>query len=499
MNMESAPSKTGLERNSSPALIGQAARSFKWSILYNTIPRLVTPFSTMILAAILTPADFGLVAISTFVIALGRVVVDLGLGKTVIQRQTHIHESASVGLWVSMLISAGLYAILWITAPRLALAYDTTQVVGVIRVSAIALPLYALMTIPKALLQRDMQFSHLFWVNISFLIVQAIMSVILAFLGSGYWSMIWGQLIGLGASVVLAWRLGNWRPSITSDWSLLRPMLGFSVWVMLSGFQNWLNLYADNAIAGLFLGVRSLGIYALGFNVATLIPTFLVASLDDVAYPTFCRLQENPREVGQALIKLQHLTAAVLFPLVLGLAATAGPLIHLLYGNKWAELGWVISILAILPGLVPIWSINQNAYQAIGNPALWTKLAGISLLFLIPLLWVVAPFGLIAFVLARFAGSLLLPLGNIFIGARHLGLNVGAQIRILSFPFWISLLMFGLVTLLVRFLSPFESWLGWVKLLSISLTGAITYLTLIRTFDRALWNQLYTNIRRVLS
>ena len=116
MSIPAAVSSNPIEFDNQAGLVNLAAQSVKWSFLYNIVPRLVTPFSTMILAALLTPVDFGLVAIATFVIALARIVVDLGLGKTVIQRQTHVNEAASISLWVSLLVSAGLYLTLWISA-----------------------------------------------------------------------------------------------------------------------------------------------------------------------------------------------------------------------------------------------------------------------------------------------------------------------------------------------------------------------------------------------
>src|SRR5919198_4964224 len=194
------------------SLVDQAASSVKWSILYNVIPRFVTPFSTMILAALLTPADFGLVAIATFINALSKILVDMGLGKAVIHRQTEVEEAASVSLWLSILLSFALYGLLWIAAPWIALAYHNDKVTNVVRVAAIFLPVGGLATIPKALLRRSMEFQKLFWVNSSFLILQAIASVILAFAGLGYWALIYGELTGLVISTAIVWMMARWRP-----------------------------------------------------------------------------------------------------------------------------------------------------------------------------------------------------------------------------------------------------------------------------------------------
>ena len=488
-----------IESDSQASLVNQAARSVKWSFLYNTVPRLVTPFSTMILAALLKPADFGLVAVSTFVIALARIVVDLGLGKTVIQRQTYIDEAASISLWVSLLVSAGLYLILWIAAPWIAVAYNSEQVTGVIRVAALALPLTASATIPKALLRRKLEFRSLFWVNSSFLIVQAVASVVLAAAGIGYWALILGPLVGMAISAGLAWEMVRWRPMITINWPVLRSMLGFSIWVMVSGFQNWLFSYADNVIAGLFLGMQGLGVYSLGFSIATLIPGFLEASLGDVAYPTFCKMQGNPRQVGENLVQLQALTGAILFPVALGLSAIAPSAVELLYGQKWLGLGTVIGILVIMPGLSCIWALNENAYQAVGRPDIWTKLAGFSLLALLPLLWVAAPYGLLVFTVVRFGGAWLLPLGNVLFGTRALRIGSKEQLRGFVSPLSFSLIMFVAVYLLRQQLSPFEGMMGWAKLLSIAAAGATVYLLLTRLGNRDLWNRLRLSLRQVLS
>lgn len=492
-----APEK--LEHDDQARLIQQAARSVKWSILYNTVPRLVTPFSTILLAALLTPSDFGLVAISTLIIAFARILVDLGLGKAVIQRQTFINESASISLWTSLLIAASLYFLLWFAAPWLSVVYNNSDVTNVIRVSACSLLIYASMTAPNALLRRRMEFRYLFWVETSLLVVQAVVSVLLALGGLGFWAIILGQLVGLTLSAILAWSLARWRPIFFMDRALLYSMLGFSVWIMVAGFQSWLFLYADKAIAGLFFPVHTLGVYSLGFNFATLIPTFLVASLTDVAYPVFCKLQDNPHGVGLNLIRLQALAGAVLFPVAFGLSAIASPMMQLLYGSKWEGLGMVISILAILPGLVPLWSLNESAYQAIGRPEVWTKLAGVSLLCLIPLLLISAPLGILVFVIARFLGALILPVGNFFMGARILGIGVKDQLKSFAFPIGCSMIMYISVIMLGLQLRPFEGIVGWVKLIFTVSVGAGIYVSLIWFFNRDLWRRLLVNTQRVLA
>jgi PST family polysaccharide transporter len=487
------------ETTTQRSLVDQAASSVKWSILYNVVPRFVTPFSTMILAALLTPADFGLVAIATLINALSKILVDMGLGKAVIHQQTDVEDAASVSFWLNTLMSVVLYGLLWLTAPWISLAYHNDKVTSVIRVAAIFLLLGGLSTIPKALLRRNMEFQQLFWVNSSFLIVQAVASVILALCRLGYWAIIYGELIGMLTSTVIVWSTVHWRPKFVIRFSAMRSMLNFSKWIMIAGLQNWMFLYADNAIAGLFLGVQGLGTYSLGFNIAILVPAFAAASIGDVAYPTFCKLQESPDEIGRNLITLQKFLGALLFPLALGLAALAPSIIKLLYGNRWQDLGSVIGLLILMPGLGYIWSLNEHAYQAVGRPDIWIRISTLSLFALCPILWIAAPHGLLVFTLARFGCGLLLPLGNLVFGARILGVEMRDQIKAVSTPFLFSLIIFLVAFLLIRQWSPIDGVWGWFKLCSIAAIAGIVYFLLLWRMDRKLWDKLFWGLRRMLA
>jgi len=229
------------------------------------------------------------------------------------------------------------------------------------------------------------------------------------------------------------------------------------------------------------------------------VPGFLGAAVGDVAYPTFCKLQETPREVGRNLVKLQALMAAVLFPIAFGISAIAPPAVQLLYGQKWQGLGTVIAILVIMPGLNGIWALGENAYQAVGRPDIWPKLAGISLLALLPLLWVTAPYGLLVFTLARFGGAWILPLGNVLFGARTLDIGIREQLEGLLSPLFFSVIMYLAISLLIEQLSPLTGMGGWFKLLSIIAAGALIYMLLVWQGNRELWNRLRLSVRQVLS
>jgi O-antigen/teichoic acid export membrane protein len=479
-------------------LFRQAVGSVKWTLLGSLLPRTISPIIALALAAILAPADFGIVAVSMLIIALAQIIVGLGLGPALIQRRTMVIEAASTAFWMSLSVACVLYGVLWFSAPWVARIYHIPLVADVVRVSGITLILFAMGTVPSALLQRNLEFRKIFWVESLSQVVGVGISLVLALNGAGVWALVFGPLIGAAIRTVLAWGFSGWHPSFSVSRALLRPLTDFGLWMMGSGFLSWLFLYADNAIAGYFFGGVGLGIYSLGFNISNLLAGLVVPALSLVAYPTFCALQADHRDVGRALLQIHSLTAAVLFPLSFGISAVAVPAIALLYGARWQGLGELVSILAILPGASHLWSFNADAYRSIGRPDLWAKLSVLNVLILIPLLWLAGPYGFVSFTLARFAGAFIYPLLNMVMGGAALGISTRDQLRVLSKPFGCTAAMYVIATLMVKTQAPFEGIHGWLKLLGVIAVSASIYLVLLRIIGRELWNRLLLGARQVL-
>jgi len=480
-------------------IVDKAYRSVKWSALASVLPRFITPVSAMILAGLLTPNDFGIVAAAMLVVALAQVVVGLGMGAAVVQRQTAVEEAASIAFGLSVTMAVLLYGALWWLSPIIANFYQIPALVNVIRVAGLTLFLSALGSIPGALLQRRLDFRRLFWIGAVPQIVTAIVSVAFALMGGGYWALVLGQLVGLAINGVLVWRASAWRPRRIFEGALVRSLFVFGLWIMVSSFQSWLFLSGDNAIAGYFFGAQGLGVYALGFNIANLLPGMIVAPLAAVAYPAFCALQhEGARAVGLSLLKVQTTAAMALTPICFGLSAVAVPLVSLLYGDKWPGLGMVIQWLVIMPGLSNLWSLNADAYRAINHPEVWTKVGAASLLVLIPLLIVAGSYGPGTFVAARFIGAFTLPLFNIWAATQVLRISVREQLRSLFAPFGLTIIMYAVVLVVSSALSPFEGLTGWAKLAAIVLAGVSVYGATLRLIRRDLYQQLVASVRRVL-
>lgn len=481
-------------------VVDKAYKSVKWVILSSILPRLITPISTLVLAALLIPRDFGVVAAATVVIALAQILMNMGIGLAIIQRREEVSEAATLALGLNVFVALGLYAILWVISPEIARAYHTPELATVLRVVSLSLILSSLLATPMALLQKEMAFRRLFWIGATPLVVGACVSVGVAAFGGGYWALVAGNLAGLGINLGLAWKACRWRPRAPINLRLLPELFRFSLWITISSLLSWLFLYADNALAGYFFGASVLGAYALGFNLANLMPALILAPLSSVAYPAFCALQnEGPREIGLKLVKVFSEASAVVIPVCLGASALAVSAVRLLYGDRWPGLGMTIQWMAIMPGISNLWSLYADAFRSVGRPDVWAKLAFVSVAFLFALIFLAGRSNFPAFVVARSAGAWLYPVLSVLVARRILKITIREQLRALGASVFLSLLMYAVVLAFLRIYPVGMGLAGWGGLAAALVLGVFVYGIFMRVLKPGLYNQLSSSVRRALS
>jgi O-antigen/teichoic acid export membrane protein len=481
-----------------PQIMQQAVQSIKWAGLLQLLPRLVTPVTTMVLAALLVPDDFGVVAAATLILSLANIVIGMGFGATVVQRRTKVDETATMAFWMSLFLALLIYGILWLLSPVIALFYKIAPLENVLRVIGLSLIISAFSTIPNALLQRELKFKKLFFVGVLPQIINGVISVFLAVLKFGYLSLVIGNLAGLLVGVTLSWVFSRWKPIFYWKGDHLKSIFGFSFWVMLSNFQSWFFLYGDNALAGYFFGSKGLGQYSLGFNIATLFSGMIISPISSIIYPAFSRLSQT-RSIGNEFIKVQSVASSILFPVCFGLSALASPIVTILYGNKWPELGMIIQVISILPGITYVWSLYADAFRAIGHPETWTKTSILGMIVLFPLLIWTGNIGFKEFVIARAIGAMVVPAACWFVSRRLLLISLKEQLNGFFTPLLSSLFMFIFIVMMITLLAPFNGVLGVIKLGIISVIGFGIYVSMIRFLNKALFMQTYSIVLRTIS
>jgi len=476
----------------------KAIKSVKWTALSEIASRSIQPIVTLILARLLTPADFGVVGVAMIAIGLAQIFQDFGLGKTLIQRETEVQKSANIVFWTNLTLSIVIYFIIFLSAPLLSKFFHEPKVIDVLRVLCLQIILSSFVSVHQALSQRNFEFKQLFFIRLSSAIVPGFVSIPLALLGYGVWSLVFGTLAGAVAQVFIFWRASQWRPKFSYDVQLAKQLFGFSAWVVLEAFLGWLIMWGDSIVLGHFLGVKELGVYRVGVTFLMLVFGIFFNPLLPVAYSAFSRLQSNPEELKQSFLKMTKLIASISLPIGVGLAILAQPISSIIFGQKWEGIEIVIMILGLQNAIGWTVGLNNETFRAIGRPDVNAKLLFTSLISYIPVYVLAAPYGLSTFCIARLAVTIIGIALHIFFANRVLKLSFTYLYRCMISPLIGSFMIGVIVYSILHITGIFHGWQGGLKILEIIFIGGSTYFFILRLLERDRTNQLFLILLKVI-
>lgn len=375
----------------------------KWSLLTEAIPKIISPLVVVVLARLLTPSDYGVVAAAVIVISFCRVFWEAGMGKALIQRQSDVDIAADVAFWVNMGLSLLVSSLLFILAHAIALYFfHDLRVSTVIKVLTLQIILGALSSVPTALLQRELMYKQLFWVQFTTVAVPAFFSIPLAWNGLGYWALVVGTVVGQAGQVLILWNATTWRPSFRFPRNIAHEIVPFGAWVATDGLLGWFYVWGDSLIVGFFFGASTLGLYRLGNTLVLTIFGVLINSITPVIYNALSQsfYDQKMDDLRAMLLKAQAALFTLALPAGIGLLFF-GDLIPLFIGKQWKGIGPIISILGMKESLTWLTGINSDGYKAAGRPDIYTKILAFALVYHIPIYYIFVQYGLEVFLWSR--------------------------------------------------------------------------------------------------
>lgn len=316
--------------------------------------------STVVLARLLTPADFGLIAMVTAVTGFAGMFKDLGLSMATVQRAEITHEQISNLFWVNVGVSLLIALITVAFAPLIAWFYGDSRLTAIAAALSVALIFGGLGVQHLALLQRQMRFTALAAIQTISALVGVAAGIGAALLGAGYWSLVIMQIAGPFAKMIGAWLACRWRPGWLVRRSGVRGMLAFGV--NITGF-NALNYFArnlDDILIGWRWGAETLGFYSKAYSLMMLPLSQINSPVSSVAIPALSRLQDDPERYRQYYLRAISVVAFVTMPGMAFLVVMSRQVILAVLGPQWTEAARIFMILA-LAGLV----------QPLGNTTGW--------------------------------------------------------------------------------------------------------------------------------
>lgn len=322
-----------------------------------------------ILARLLSPSDFGMMGIIIVVIGFATMISDMGIGVAVIQRQDIItKEQLSTFFFLNVFIGIILLCgIGYLFSGIIASFFKNSDLVNLLRVTAVSFIIISLGQTFRTLLQKSMNFKALAKVEISGIIIYGISSITFALIGFGVWSLVFGFLIRQVAETVLLWIVTGFRPQFVFNLKQIKGLITFGMYVFGERIVNYLGSRVDYIIIGRFLGSEALGYYSLAYQLIIFPLQKISPVIGKVAFPAFSTIQGDNEKLRPGYLKGIKYVSLVAFPILAGLFSIAPEFIYVIYGEKWAPAILILQILCSVGMLKSIGTLVGTIYYSKGR------------------------------------------------------------------------------------------------------------------------------------
>jgi lipopolysaccharide exporter len=493
-------SQTGLESSEprDPGLDGRILRSSGWVAVSLAGKQVASVLSVLVLARLLEPEAFGLVALAWTVLAFAEQIQESGVGSALIYRRHEIHSAAASAFFWAPLASLILYAATFFLAPLLAHLLHSPDLVSVLRVLGLVLLLRGLMVVPAAILSRELDFRARAKGDVGAALVQAAVSVTLAFAGFDVWSLVLGALAAAATQDAILWTIVPWRPSPrAASRRMLVEMMRYGRYVSAGSILNVLDNTIDNITVARLLGTTALGYYSIAFRLATFPTSVIGYVVSRVMFPVYSMLQGDLQAVRRAYLQTLQRIAIVALPASVGVAVGAKPIVLALLGEKWLVTVTPLRILAFYGLLKTFIAPSGEVFKGIGKPHLGPLFSITHLALAVPILYVLtrslrldgAALGML--ILMATTG-----LPAMYLAMRLLGATVLDVARALATPILCSALLAAALTVL---LGATESLSPAISLLILVGGGFLVFGGAVALFARSVITPMWVSIRETRS
>ena len=404
----------------------------------------------IIMARMLTPNDYGLVGMLTVFIAVSQSLVDSGFSQALIRKQDRTETDNSTVFYFNLVVGIVLYGILFISAPFIAYFYNEPQLTSITRVIGLSILFNSLVVVQRALLTINIDFKTQAKAALTAAVISGAVGIWMASSGYGVWSIVSQQLINLGTNTLLLWVLSHWRPQLTYSWKSFHELFGFGSKLLASGLIETIyrNIYL--IIIGKVFSASDLGCYTRAHQFTDFPSANLTGIMQRVTYPVFCQIQNEEIKLSNAYRRFLRMAGFIIFPLMMGLAAVAEPLVLILLKEQWLFVSTLMSIISFSMMWYPIHAINLNLLQVKGRSDLFLKLEIYKKIIGVIILCITIPMGLVAMCIGGFFSSMIALIINTYYTGKLIHVGYFRQMRDLMPIFLLSVSMGAIVYLAIN-------------------------------------------------
>lgn len=426
----------------------KTAKGILWSAVERFSTQGVQFLFGILLARLLTPNDYGMIAMLTIFLAVSQTFIDSGFGNALIRKPDRNEADKSTVFFFNIFMAVACYCIIFIAAPFVAQFYGMPELVNILRVLAINLIIQAFGSIQQLNLTIDLNFKTLAKVSFIGTLIGGTAGLISAYRGLGVWSLVVQQMTTTSSKVILFWILAHWRPTTFFNKESFKKMFGFGSKLLASGLLNTLYDNVYDLIIGKAFSAATLGNYSRASHFANFPSSNISGIFQRVTFPVLSKIQDDHDKLRKGYLKFLNMATLVIFPLMIGLAALSKPFILLILTEKWSNVILILQIVCIAQMWYPVHAINLNILQVMGRSDLFLKLEIIKKIEGITVLCITLPHGIIAMCYGQWFNACFGLVVNTYYSGKLLNAGLLPQLK-MYIPTLLNSLVMGAICLSV--------------------------------------------------
>jgi O-antigen/teichoic acid export membrane protein len=478
-----------------PNIPRETMRGTFWGYLSFASGKLLNFIATLILARLLVPAQFGLIAYCTIAIQYLDIMNSAGIGSALISRKDKLEEAANSAFIANILLGFISYGVAWVAAPSVAAFFNEEQLVPLMRTLAIVLPIGGLDTVPFSMIMRSLRFRTKVIASISQSFIKGIISVVLALNGFGVWSLIWGQIAGDTLSTIILWSLANWRPTWKFDKSVTKEVIIFGTHIILVDIAGEVRNNIDYVIVGRVLGASLLGVYSLSYRIPELVIRSFDRVIGGVSFPLLARVQTDKVALKKSYLGYIRYISLFTFSIGIGIAIISRLFVDTFLSKDWQEVILPMALISISLGIISVGHIPGIFYKAIGRPDILNKLSLVKIPLIIVILLFATRWGIVGVAIGQIVFALFSVMLDSVVVSRIMDFSVVDTIGAL-FPSAVCSVSMLITTLPVLYFFHLSGLSGLILITSL---GVLTFLVVLSFVDRVLFLQAFQFLRKKLT
>lgn len=459
----------------------QLIKATWWSGFTQLFSSVIPVLIFIVLARILTPDDFGVVAVALLVTNFAQLFWEAGLGRALINIKGNFQEIFNVVFWINLSLAIIMSMIIIGVSPVIADLFDDRRIEKVLSIQSIGIILSSLGWAHLSLIQKRLDFKKLFYIRITASIVSGVIAIPLAINGFGYWALVGGSLMSFLLISVGSWRFSGFKPQFQFKTKVARKVYDYAFWIHIEGFLLWFFLWGDAFFVGKLLGTTCLGLFKTANSFVSMIFGMVVSSIFQILFPAFSKIKDDPELLANLYLKSTKIFVYLSIPLGFLIWQLKDIIEDLIFNETWTNIGLIIGILAIGASINAVIGANAELLRAIGRPDVNTKIKA----FLLPI-YVIAYYfslknGLLTFLWIKVSLFLLTIPFNLIISQIVIGISVKKVLSEIKWSIFSGLIIYLTTLLLSNFFPGITENPGVIILTTASL---VFFFGILYLFDR---------------